>query len=77
MALDVPAGFLRDPSGEKIPQPIPFGPKARLILMHLCSESILQKSLTIEIAETLTSFVRDMGFPDSGVKKGPLSAFKE
>lgn len=77
MALDVSAGFLRDPNGEKIAQPVPFGPKARLILMHLCSESILQKSPTIEIAETLTGFVRDMGFPDSGGKKGPMTAFKE
>jgi hypothetical protein len=77
MALDVCAGSLRSPNGEKILQPVPFGTKARLILMHLCSEAILQKSATIEIAETLTGFVRDMGFPDSGGKKGPLTAFKE
>ncbi|MBT3071442.1 hypothetical protein KKP04_11260 [Rhodomicrobium sp. Az07] len=77
MALDVTAGFLRDPNGEKIHQPVPFGPKARLILMHLCSEAIRQKSPTIEIADTLTGFVRDMGFPKSGGKKGPLTAFKE
>ena len=77
MALDVTAGFLRDPNGEKIIQPVPFGPKARLILMHLCSEAIRQKSPTIEIADTLTGFVRDMGFPDSGGRKGPLTAFKE
>jgi hypothetical protein len=77
MALDVTAGFLRDPNGEKVIQPVPFGPKARLILMHLCSEAIRQKSPTIEIADTLTGFVRDMGFPDSGGKKGPLTAFKE
>ena len=77
MALDVAAGFLRDPNGEKTMQPVPFGPKARLILMHLCSEAIRQKSPTIEIADTLTGFVRDMGFPKSGGKKGPLTAFKE
>jgi Plasmid encoded RepA protein len=77
MALDVSAGSLRSPDGEKVLQPIPYGTKARLILTHLCSEAILQKSPTIEIAETLTGFVRDMGFPDSGGKKGPLTAFKE
>jgi hypothetical protein len=77
MALDVSAGFLRDTNGIKRPQPVPFGPKARLILMHLCSEAIRQKSATIDIAETFTGFVRDLGFPDSGGKKGPLTAFKE
>lgn len=77
MALDVSAGFLRDTNGNKRLQPVPFGPKARLILMHLCSEAIRQKSATIDIAETFTGFVRDLGFPDSGGKKGPLTAFKE
>lgn len=77
MALDVTAGYLRDPNGNASLQPVPFGPKARLILMHLCSEAIQQKTPTIEIADTFTSFVRDMGFSDSGGKKGPLTAFKE
>ena len=77
MAIDVQAGFLRDPNGNKILQPLPFGPKARLILMHLCSEAVRQKSATIEIADTFTGFVRDIGFSDSGGKKGPLTAFKQ
>ena len=77
MAIDVQAGFLRDPNGNKVLQPLPFGPKARLILMHLCSEAVRQKSATIEIADTFTGFVRDIGFSDSGGKKGPLTAFKQ
>ncbi len=77
MALDVTAGYLRDANGAAVLQPVPFGPKARLILMHLCSQAILQKSATIEIADTFTGFVRDMGFSDSGGKRGPLTAFKE
>lgn len=77
MALDVMAGSLRDQNGNLLQQPVPYGPKARLVLMHLCSEAIQQKSATIEIAETFTGFVRDMGFSDSGGRKGPLTAFKE
>lgn len=77
MALDVTAGSLRDGEGNKVVQPLPFGPKARLVMLHLCSEAIRQKSATIEIAETLTGFVREMGFSDSGGRKGPLTAFKE
>lgn len=77
MAIDVTAGSLRGPNGAKVLQPLPFGPKARLILMHLCSEAIRQQSPTIEIADTFTAFVREMGFSDSGGKKGPLTAFRE
>ena len=58
-------------------QPLPFGPKSRLLLMHLCSESIRQKSATIEIADSLTGFIRDMGFAVTGGKRGTLHAFKE
>lgn len=77
MGIIVQAGVNHDPHGNLVHQPLPFGPKARLILMHLCSEAIRQKSPTIEIAETFTAFVREMGFTDSGGKKGPLTAFRE
>ena len=78
MSLVVEAGKLRNPeTGERMAQPLPFGPKSRLLLMHLCSEAIRQKSATIEIADSLTGFIRDMGFPVTGGKKGTLNAFKE
>ena len=77
MGIMVQAGSILDSKGKWVQQPLPFGPKARLILMHLCSEAIRQKSAKVEIADTFTAFVRDMGFPDSGGKKGPLTAFRE
>lgn len=77
MSVNIQAGFLTDPNGNEVDQPLPFGPKARLILMHLCSEAVRQKSSTIEIADSFTGFVRDMGFSDSGGKKGPMTAFRE
>jgi hypothetical protein len=77
MGIMVQAGASLGANGEWVNHPLPFGPKARLILMHLCSEAIRQKSPKIEIAETFTEFVREMGFSDSGGKKGPLTAFRE
>lgn len=78
MSLVVEAGKLRNPeTGQRTEQPLPFGPKARLLLMHLCSEAIRQKGPTIEVANSLTGFIRDMGFPVTGGKKGTLQAFKE
>ena len=76
MALDVSAGFLRDDRGEQMVQPLPYGPKARLILMHLCSQAIYNKSPTIDLSETFTGFVRELGFNDSGGPRGALTAFK-
>jgi Plasmid encoded RepA protein len=76
MALDVSAGSLRNDRGENIPQPLPFGPKARLILMHLCSQAVYNKSPTIDLNDTFTAFVRELGFNDSGGPRGALTAFK-
>lgn len=77
MSLLINAGELTGPNEEWVEQPLPFGPKARLLMMHLCSEAIRQKSPTVEIADSLTGFIRDMGFPVTGGKKGTLTAFKE
>jgi hypothetical protein len=76
MSLVLTAGELMTPNGEWQPQPLPFGPKARLILMHLCSEAVRQKSPKIEIADTFTAFVRELGFDDAGGPRGALTAFK-
>lgn len=77
MSLVLTAGELLTPNGEWQPQPLPFGPKARLILMHLCSEAVRQKSAKIEIADTFTAFVRELGFDDAGGPRGALTAFKQ
>lgn len=77
MSLVVSAGELMTPNGVWQPQPLPYGPKARLILMHLCSEAVRQKSATIEIADTFTAFVRELGFDDAGGPRGALTAFKK
>lgn len=78
MSLVVEAGKLRNPeNGERALQPLPFGPKSRLLLMHLCSEAIRQKGPTIEIADSLSAFIRDMGFAVTGGSRGTLRAFKE
>ncbi|MGU9982534.1 replication protein RepA [Phreatobacter sp. HK31-P] len=77
MSLAVYAQDLPNAEGQLVPQPLPYGPKARLILMHLCSEAVRQKSATIELADTFTAFVRDMGYDDAGGPRGSLTAFRQ
>lgn len=76
MSLIIEAGKLQSPSGEWILQPLPFGSRARLLLLHLCSEAVRQKSAEIEIEDSLTGFIRAMGFPVTGGKNGTLQSFK-
>jgi len=77
-SLMLTPGMLKNPStGKNEAQGLPYGPKARLLLLHLCSEAIRQKSPTIEIADSLSAFIRDLGFPVAGGPRGPLNQFKE
>jgi len=76
MSLVVEAGELQSPTGEWQPQPLPYGSRARLLLLHLCSQAIRQNSPTIEIEDSLSAFIRSMGYEVTGGKNGSLSAFK-
>jgi hypothetical protein len=58
--LKLEAGSLWD--GKKlVPQPLPYGPKARLAFMHICSESIRSKSHFIEVEGSARAFMERIG----------------
>lgn len=57
--LEVNAGKAMHPEqGRLVPLGLPFGPKARMILMHINQQALQQKTPEIEIQTTLTKFVR-------------------
>ena len=57
--LKVLAGEAMHPEkGRLVPLGLPFGPKARMILMHINQQAIQQKTPEIQIDETLSKFVR-------------------
>lgn len=77
-SLVVQAGFVKDPNtGKMTAQGLPYGPKARLLMLHICTMAVRQKSATIEIADSMSAFIRELGFPVTGGKKGTLPQFKE
>lgn len=76
-SLVIEAGKLMTSTGKWEMQPLPWGSRARLLLLYLCSEAVRQKTPTIEVAESLTAFIRDMGFEVTGGKTGSLSYFKQ
>lgn len=56
--LKVLAGEAMHPElGRLVPLGLPFGPKARLILMHINQQALRQQSPAIEIQDSLTRFV--------------------
>ena len=77
-SLSLLAGRLKNPAtGEMEPQGLPFGPKARLVLLHLCTEAVRQRSPVIEVADSLSGFMKEMGFAVTGGERGTIRAFKE
>lgn len=59
LQLKMLAGDGVDPrTGRFVPVGLPFGPKARLVLCHLNAEALRTRSPVIEIAASLTKFVR-------------------
>lgn len=57
--LEVLAGKSMHPIEARLtPVGLPFGPKARLVLMHINQQALLSRSPEIEVQDTLTSFVR-------------------
>lgn len=64
---------------EFIDLPLPYGPKARLILMHLNSEAVRHRSHVIEVDRSMTAFVervqgRHTNSRDIAMFKAQLSA---
>ena len=77
-SLAVQSGYLKDPeSGRMIAQGLPYGPKARLLMLHLCTMAVRQRSATIEIADSMSAFIRQLGFAVTGGQRGTVRQFKE
>lgn len=65
--LEIEAGRAFHPGlNDFVDAPLPCGPKARLILMHLNSEAVRAQSPHIDVGESLTSFVKRIGIDPKG-----------
>lgn len=77
MSVVVEAGKVRAPDGSRVQQPLPWGPKPRLILAYLSGKAIRSKSPVIDTADSLTEFMRELGFERRGGERGNIAPFKE
>jgi|tagenome__1003787_1003787.scaffolds.fasta_scaffold20655244_1 DNA-binding phage protein len=77
-SLIVQAGHVLDPeTGAMVKPGLPYGPKARLLMLHVCTEALRQNSDTIRVADSLSAFIRELGYEVSGGKNGTVGLFKE
>lgn len=77
-SLVLTPGVLLDPKTRKPTlQGIPHGAKPRLLMIHLCTEAKLHKSPEVEIADSMSAFMRDLGMAVTGGKNGSIARFKE
>ena len=66
-SLLVEAGKARDiETGQWVRVGLPWGPKARLVLMHLNSVAIRTQSPEIDVGDSLTTFVKRIGLTTDG-----------
>lgn len=77
-SLLVSAGKLVNPAtGQWEQQGLPFGPKARLIMVHLCSEAVKNQSPEVETGNSLCGFMKTLGIEPRGGPRGSIAPFKE
>ena len=77
-SLVVTAGRLQDPaSGEMVKPGLPYGPKARLMMLHICTEALRSGSNVIAVGDSMSAFIRELGFPVTGGRNGTIQLFKE
>ncbi len=56
--LRLKVGEAKHPNGHWVQVPLPFGPKCRLVLMHINQLAVVNQSPHIELEDSLTAFVR-------------------
>ena len=66
VSLQLTAGSVAEPLGGFVSVGLPFGAKARLVLLELCSSAIKNQSPIVEVADSFTAFARELGFSTCG-----------
>jgi hypothetical protein len=54
---------------------VPYGPKARLIMIHLQTEGL--KSRTVNLGSSFSAYMRSLGLAVTGGKRGTIGAVRE
>jgi len=62
---------------EFVQQPLPYGTKPRLVMVHLSSEAVRTKSQIVPIGESIREFLLTLGIQDNGGPRGGYTMFRK
>ena len=66
ITVEFTAGKVLDRNGDFAPIGLPYGPRARLVLIHLMTQAVLNRSPRVELEDSLTAFARSLGLANGG-----------
>jgi len=73
--MRIEAGSAIDPrTGEFVKLGLPYGEKPRLVLIHLASEAVRNRSAVVDVEDSMTAFARSLGVEPNGQQ---LKSLKE
>lgn len=76
VAIQIDAGSLWD-GKQFVDQPLPYGAFPRLILAHLNSEALRQRSSVVNVGPSASAFLRTLGMTPNGGQRGSYTMFKK
>lgn len=63
--------------GKWYEQPLPYGTKPRLIMMHISGEAMRTQQRTVEIGDSMRAFLRRLGISTNGGARGGYTMFRK
>lgn len=67
-----------DADGNTVYTGLPYGAKARIILMHLQTQAIRNRTPVVSLGDNMTSFIRRLGYENvNGGERGVIAAVQE
>jgi len=71
--LIVEPGMRPGPAGKPVPVGVPYGSRARLILIYLQSEAIKTRSREVELGKSLRAWLERLGIPRAAPASPPCA----
>ncbi|MEA2511111.1 MAG: hypothetical protein QOJ59_598 [Thermomicrobiales bacterium] len=63
--------------GEMVDQPLPYGSKPRLVMVHLSTYAIKNRTPEVVVGNSMREFLRELGIDTSGGARGGYTMFKK
>lgn len=60
-----------------VDQPLPYGTKPRLVMVHISSEAVRTQNRQIAVGDSMRDFLNALGLPTSGGPRGGYTMFKK